>query len=304
MAVRDLMLRMADCRSVERLVRGSPILRPLVQRFIAGDSFDEALPRVRELNRCGMSVALDYLGENARSADEARSAAAAYRGLVSRTAEAGLDAYLSLKLTQLGLDLGDNVAEAHLSDIVAAATDSRLLVRVDMEGSTYTERTLRTYARVRERHPNVGAVIQSYLYRSSGDVRMLNARGASVRLVKGAYREPASVAHQRMRDVRRSFATLAERLLDDGFQPAIATHDERLIEHASRYADRIGSSRDRWEFQMLYGIRRDLQDRLVAEGRRMRIYTPFGTEWYGYFMRRMAERPANTWFVLRHMARR
>jgi len=303
-AVRELLLRMAENRGVERLVRRSPVLRPLVQRFIAGESFEEALPKIRELNQRGMSVALDYLGENSRSAGEAQAAADAYRDLVRRSADAGLDAYLSLKLTQLGMDLGDDVAEGHLLQIVDAAQAAGLFVRVDMEGSTYTERTLRVFRRVRDRLPNVGVVVQSYLYRTSEDVRELIAQQATVRLVKGAYREPASIAYPRKRDVDRSFARIAEMLLEHGVQPAIATHDERLIRHASAHADRIGAGSDRWEFQMLYGIRRDLQERLVAEGRKLRIYTPFGTEWYAYFMRRMAERPANAWFVLRHLARR
>jgi proline dehydrogenase len=248
-------------------------------------------------------VTLDHLGENVTSLEEA----AAFRDVYIQTLEAlvrgGIDGNVSLKLTQFGMDISGSACRDNVEMLVRRAAELGTFVRVDMESSDYTDRTLELVCDLHARYGSVGAVIQSYLRRSDADVEMLCGRGIRVRLCKGAYLEPAEVAHQSKADVDASFARLMRTLLEKGNYPAIATHDEKMIAATRKFAAGRGISPDRYEFQMLYGIRRDLQRQLVSAGYRMRLYVPFGRAWYPYFMRRLAERPANVFFVARNLFR-
>jgi proline dehydrogenase len=279
-------------------------LRPLVLRFVAGESLADAVAVVRELNALGMKASLDYLGENTTDRAGAEASATAYVMALRAIAEDGLDANASVKLTSMGLDLGDSLAEQMLTEVLSHARDLDNFVRVDMESSQYTERTLELLDRVRAAgYLNTGPVIQAYLYRSAADVERLIAQGVRVRLCKGAYDEAPNVAFRRKRDTDRNFVRLMQRLLSDATYPAVATHDEDIIEQALAFTRQQGIGPERYEFQMLYGVRRDLQRRLVAEGYNMRIYVPYGTQWYPYLMRRLAERPANLAFMMGSLAR-
>jgi len=298
-----VLLSLSKNRRVEAFARNSSLFAGLVRRFVAGETLDDATRVVRSLNSRGMSATLDHLGENTTNPEEAHRAAEWCIRVVETIKCEGLDANLSLKLTQLGLDISTELATQHLLSILAAARIHNQFVRIDMESSAHVDRTLEVFDQVWQEYRNVGLVFQSYLYRSEKDVEEAIRRGVRVRLVKGAYNEPPSVAYRRKSDVDAAFRKLAERLLTEGEYPAIATHDERIINHVKRFCRQQAIGSDRFEFQMLFGIRRDLQESLVREGYRMRIYTPFGTEWYGYTMRRLAERPANMWFVVRNLFR-
>ncbi|CAA9542944.1 MAG: Proline dehydrogenase [uncultured Thermomicrobiales bacterium] len=300
--LRRPLLALAESDQVEGLMRRNGFSKGLVARFVAGEDLETALGQVRALADQGMTSTLDQLGENVASEEEARQAVGSYTAILDRIAEANLEPNISVKLTMLGLDLGDPVAMANLAPILERAEAVGGFVRVDMEGSTYTERTMAIVEAMHDRFPGrVGTVIQSYLRRAEADVERMIARNARVRLVKGAYAEPATVAFQDRREVDANYARLMTRLLDAGTYPAIATHDPALIAQARDHAARQGIASDRWEFQMLYGVRRDEQVALTKAGYRMRIYVPFGTEWYPYFTRRIAERPANALFVARQL---
>ena len=285
------------------------MLRRAARRFIAGERLDEALAVLSALNRRDLATTLDLLGEDVTTPALAAASADAYLGILGALralpvsgAPPGLDNNLSLKLTQLGLAVDPGLCGRLLRRILDSAAP--MFVRIDMESSAHTSATLALFEDLwAEGRRNVGVVIQAYLYRSPGDVERLNALGARVRLVKGAYDEPASAAYPRKRDVDAAFARLAATLLRGGTYAAIATHDERLIGRVRRLAEAARIGRDRFEFQMLYGIRRDLQTALRGQGYRVRVYVPFGGEWYPYFMRRLAERPANIGFVLRSVLR-
>ncbi|HEY8535899.1 MAG TPA: proline dehydrogenase family protein [Vicinamibacterales bacterium] len=305
----------AASKAVFQALAGSRVLRRLAsrygmasptsfaRRFIAGETLGEAIEAVRRLEAGGLTHTLDYLGESVATAEEAAAAADAYVAILPPVVDAGIGRNLSLKLTQLGLALSEDLARDHLRRILEAARPHGFFVRVDMENSPYTEATLRIVERLRgEGHTHVGIVLQSALRRTDRDLERAISQGIRVRLVKGAYREPPDVAHQRKTDVDAAYARQMTRLLLEGDFPALATHDERLIDEAREVAARHGVGRDRFEFQMLYGIRRDLQNALVADGYRVRVYVPFGREWFPYFMRRLGERPANVWFVLRSLA--
>ncbi|HET7093653.1 MAG TPA: proline dehydrogenase family protein [Thermomicrobiales bacterium] len=301
-AMRQGVLAISGQPAVERYARTAPWMRRLVDRFVAGETVDDAITVVRAIATQGMTATLDHLGENVRTETAANAAGATYRDVLRRLAAAGLEPCISVKLTMLGLAFDDRVPESILMSILEDARAVGGFVRVDMEGSAYTERTLDMVERLHARFPEqVGGVIQAYLYRSPADIERLIARRIRVRLVKGAYAEPASIAYQRPRDIDAAYVRLMERLLDDGPYPAIATHDPALLRSARGYATRMGIGRDRFEFQMLYGVRCDEQRSLTADGYRMRVYVPFGTEWYPYFTRRIAERPANALFVLRQL---
>ena len=265
---------------------------------------EDAEEAVRALNERGIVATVDFLGENTRTETEARDCAANYLRLLDHIQNASLDSNVSLKLTQLGLDMGDELAQQNLERILNRAQEYGQFVRIDMEGSAYTERTINLFYRLWPQHTNVGVVIQSYLRRSAADIERLIDDQVRVRLVKGAYKEPAEVAFQRKKEVDDSFVELMQHLMTGGNYPAIATHDERLIAEAIQFASARSIPSDRYEFQMLYGIRRERQLSLVAQGHRMRVYVPFGTHWYPYMMRRLAERPANLWFVLKNLLRR
>jgi proline dehydrogenase len=270
------------------------------RRFIAGETIDETVAVARSLQARGLLLTLDYLGESVRTAEAAAAAAREYVRLIEAIVAAGIERNLSLKLTQLGVDVDRATCVDNLRRILDPAQRHGFFVRIDMENSPYTDVTLEVFETLwQQEYRNVGVALQAGLRRSEADVRRMNALGARVRLVKGAYKEPATVAYRQKREVDAAFALLARLLLDEGTYPAIATHDERLIDDTCAYAATRGTSAERFEFQMLYGIRRDLQARLVDRGYRMRIYVPFGREWFPYFMRRLGERPANVGFVLR-----
>ena len=300
--LRGPMLALAAHPRVEGLVRKSGFSRGLVRRFIAGEDLDAALGAARRIADQGLTTTLDQLGENVATADEARTAVGSYVEILRRMAAAGLEPNISVKLTMLGLDLGDDVARENMLRILAVAREVAGFVRIDMEGSAYTERTIAITEALHDWFPaEVGTVIQSYLRRSADDVERMIRRNARVRLVKGAYAEPAAVAFQDRREVDAAYDRLSARLLAGGTYPAIATHDPALIRAAKDHAARLGIAPERWEFQMLYGVRRDEQAALKAAGYRVRVYVPYGTQWYPYFTRRIAERPANALFVLRQL---
>ncbi len=277
---------------------GSPVTRPLVRRFVAGETLKDAVSSARQINADGMTVAFDFLGESVHTQEEAGVAVQQYIGILHAIEQNHLQAYASLKPTQMGLDVGYDLCLRNLDWLAAQAAQFGTFVRLDMEGTPYTDRTLDLVKTLHERHGNVGVVIQSYLYRSEDDVRMLNERGIQVRLCKGAYNEPPSVAFPAKADTDANYIKLMQLLLREGTYPAIATHDEAMIAATKAFVTEQNISRDAFEFQMLYGIRRDIQEQLVQEGYRLRIYMPYGGEWYPYLMRRMAERPANLLFVL------
>ncbi len=270
------------------------------RRFIAGETVHEAIEAARVVERQGLLVTLDLLGESVKSADEALAATKAYITMMEAIQQAGVGRNISLKLTQLGLDIDSATCVDNLRRVLDVAAGGDFFVRIDMENSPYTDRTLDTFETLWNiGYRNVGVVIQSYLKRSTADIQRVNALGARIRLVKGAYREPATVAYQQKSEVDRAFVDQMQLLLEQGTYPAIATHDPAMIEATQAFATRQQISKDRYEFQMLYGIRRDLQSSLAAAGHPFRVYVPFGTEWFPYFMRRLGERPANVGFVIR-----
>jgi proline dehydrogenase len=300
--MRQAVIAIADNRLVTRFFTGSALARGLVDRFVAGETLDQAIAICHDLAAQGMTITLDQLGENVHSQAEVDAATTTYAGMLRRLHAEGLPANVSVKLTMLGFDLGDEVARDAMVTILEAAREVGGFVRIDMEGSAYTERTMQVFYELHERFPEeVGIVIQSYLHRAEADVRACIARRARVRLVKGAYAEPASVAFQGSAKVDASYVVLMKLLLDEGRFPALATHDPALIRQAQDYARQRGIGLERFEFQMLYGVRRDEQRRLADEGYGMRVYVPYGTEWYPYFTRRIAERPSNALFVLRQL---
>ena len=281
----------------------SSAAKRLATRFIAGDTLDQALAVSRRLKDEGISVTLDRLGESVTSLDEAAEARDVYLRTLDAMHTAGLEGNVSLKLTQFGLDFSYDQCLANVDRLVRRAHELESFVRVDMESSEYTDRTLDLVHTLHQRYPRVGVVIQSYLFRSKADVEKLCAQRIRVRLCKGAYLEPAAVAFPNKADVDRSFVELMRVLLDRGVYPPIATHDPAMIDATKQYAAERKLSKEAFEFQMLYGIRRDLQTQLVAEGYRLRLYVPFGQAWYPYYMRRMAERPANVLFIVRNLFR-
>ena len=278
--------------------------RGFARRFIAGESVEEAIEVVRPLPDRGLLLTLDYLGESVKTTEEADAATREYRRILEAIVASGIERNVSLKLTQLGLDVDRATCVDNLRRVLDPATEHKFFVRIDMENSPYTDITLRIIETLwGQSYRNIGVVLQSSLMRSEDDWKRVNALGARIRLVKGAYKEPKNVAYQRKHEVDEAFVRLMQQLLDHGTYPAIATHDPEMIDATKRYAESKGYAKDRFEFQMLYGIRRDLQSALVSEGYRMRVYVPFGKQWFPYFMRRLGERPANLGFVLRGVFR-
>ena len=289
-------------RTLKKVASRYGMRRPtsFARRFIAGETVEEAIDAARALEARGMSHTLDLLGESVSTLEGADAATRAYIAAIDAIVQAGIERNISLKLTQLGLDADKASAVDNLRKILERAEPAGFFVRIDMEDSTYTEVTLEVFETLwHHGHRCIGVVLQSDLYRSERDLQHLNTLGARVRLVKGAYREPKTVAYQRKADVDLAFARMLKTLLSEGTYPAIATHDPAMIDLARDWARTHGIGADRFEFQMLYGIRRDLQASLVQEGFRLRIYVPFGREWFPYFMRRLGERPANVLFVVR-----
>jgi proline dehydrogenase len=275
----------------------------LATRFVAGETIDDALAVGRRLNAEGLSITLDHLGESVTSLEEAAAARDVYLRSLSAIHDCGIQGNVSLKLTQFGLDFSYDHCHANVERLVCRAVDLNSFVRVDMESSEYVQRTLDLVVDLHARYRRVGTVIQAYLYRSKEDVQMLCDRGIRVRLCKGAYLEPPAVAFPKKSEVDANFVELMKLLLDQGEYPAIATHDERMIEATRAYAATRKLPHEAFEFQMLYGIRRDLQRKLVRDGYRVRVYVPFGKAWYPYYMRRLAERPANVFFIMRNLLR-
>ena len=275
-----------------------------VYRFVAGERLDECVQVLRRLNAAGFKTNTTLLGEGVRDAATAASVTATYQKVLDRLASEQLRTNLSIKLTHLGLDVGEEVAAQNLTTLATHAGRLGNFVRVDMEESARADATLRIYRRLREvGHDNVGTVLQAYLYRTEEDLRALLPLRPNLRLVKGAYLEPPAVAFPRKADVDRNYVHLMESMLQGGGYTAIATHDDRIIDHAIQYVDRHGIGRTRFEFQMLYGVRPRLQQDLVRRGYTVLVATPFGAEWFPYFMRRLAERPANVLFILRNLLR-
>lgn len=301
--LRALLLRLSESQRLAQWVMRNAASRRLAQRFVAGKSLEEAVAAARVLNRAGRMVSLDYLGESVASEAEARRAAETYRSIFDRIAAERLDANVSLKLTQLGLDMNASLCEELLENIVALAERYGNFVRIDMEGSAYTQRTIDLCKRMRAKSPAVGTVLQSYLYRSGQDANDLIRIGCRIRLCKGAYQEPPEVAFPKKADVDANYVKLMKLLLPSGIYHGIATHDPRMIAATEEFVASNGIARDQFEFQMLYGIRTDLQDKLNHQGYRLRVYVPFGQDWFPYFMRRLAERPANLMFFLRNLFR-
>jgi proline dehydrogenase len=305
-AMRSTLLTLSHRKSLGRLATQVPITRPMVRRFICGETLDEALPSIRRLHEQGMGTTVDVLGESVAAEAEARAAAARYVGVLDALAATELDRNVSLKPTQMGLAIDPALARETIGSIVAKAHEVGAFVRIDMEDHTTTDSTLALWRDVRPAdtsRADVGLVIQSALRRSDQDIEAIIEVGGRVRLCKGAYKEPALVAYQDKADVDAAYERQMLRLMRAGNYPAIATHDVRLIKRAIEVAKAEDIGRDRFEFQMLYGVRRDIQEQLVGAGWRVRTYVPFGSQWYPYFMRRLAERPANVSFILRNLWR-
>ncbi|MGQ9789731.1 MAG: proline dehydrogenase family protein [Armatimonadota bacterium] len=303
MLTRALVLKVASLPPVRRLVMQGRPFRKLVHRFVAGETLQDALRVAQQLQAKGLKVSIDYLGESVQDRQMAESVVEEYLRALPALAEAGLDMQVSVKLTQLGLDIETDLCVHNLERIVQCAQDVGGFVRIDMESSAYTQRTLDIFYSLHERYPNLGVVIQAYLYRSEEDIERLIGCKASVRLCKGAYAEPATIAYPRRGQVNVAYRRLMRKLLVYGNSPALATHDASIIRDAITFTLEKAIAPQRFEFEMLYGIRRDLQERLAKQGYQMRVYLPYGEAWYPYFTRRLAERPANLLFFLRHLLR-
>ena len=301
-----LFFALSRSRALKRLASKYGMATPdsFARRFIAGETVEEAIRDARALQERGLSLTLDYLGESVRSIDEATAATREYGRLLDVIVASGIERNISLKLTQLGVDVDRATCVDNLRRILDPASKHGFFVRIDMENSPYTAVTLEVFETLwQQEYRNIGLALQAALHRTEQDVARMIELGARVRLVKGAYKEPPTAAFQKKADVDAAFRRLMQTLLEHGTYPAIATHDEALIADTRAFATTLNIGRDRFEFQMLYGIRRDLQARLVADGYRLRIYLPFGQQWFAYFMRRLGERPANVAFVLRALGR-
>src|SRR5215469_2519135 len=302
--LRSALLKLSENKKFGTWVISNQTTRHMARRFVAGETLPDAIAAARRCNDAGMAASLDYLGENVASTSDAQRFRDEYLEIFETIAQEKLLANVSCKLTQLGLDINREFCTGLVLSIVERAASLDNFLRIDMEGSSYTQRTIDLVKRVRARNPAVGTVIQSYLYRSEKDVGELLTCGCRMRLCKGAYQEPEDVAFPRKADVDANYVRLMQILLSSGFYHAIATHDPKMIAATIRHAAAKGISKDDFEFQMLYGVRTDLQRRLVKHGYRVRVYIPFGNDWFPYFMRRLAERPANVGFILRNLFRR
>ncbi len=297
--LRAVFLWLSEQPRIFRFVRKNRLARKLASRFVAGETIDEAMATVRDLNASNLSASLDLLGESVLHAEEAQRACRTYLELLERIHGARANANVSVKLTQMGLDIDERLCVGNMRAIIGRAKQYDSFVRIDMEQSTYTAKTLQLFTDVfyPEFRNAVGVVLQSYLRRTLADTEAMIALGSRVRLCKGAYKEPEDVAFLNKSDVDANYVACMERLLERGNYPGIATHDVKIIDHARAFTKQKGIAAERFEFQMLYGVRRDLQYRLRREGYKMRVYVPFGTHWYPYLMRRLAERPANIAFI-------
>ncbi|MBX3119089.1 MAG: proline dehydrogenase family protein [Fimbriimonadaceae bacterium] len=324
MLARTLILKTAALGPVEKLVRKSFLFRPLVRRFIAGDTVQDGLVVADELIKQGFRISLDYLGENTTTVEESRAAVDAYMTMLGEIAESNCTrpverraiyasqgsekpvetCNVSIKLTQCGLDQGDGFAEKNFRELLDLAKSLDNFVRIDMEGSDYTERTIKILENVFPSFPNTGTVLQSYLHRTPNDIQKMIDLQMRTRIVKGAYLEPEKVAIQDKKLVDRAYVEAAQRLMLEGNFPAIATHDAKIVDELNAFVAEKRIDKSRFEYQMLFGIRRDLQQRLNNEGYNVRVYLPLGDSWYPYFTRRLAERPANAFFILKSLFHR
>lgn len=303
--LRSSLLYLSNQPRVFRFVRNNKLAKKFASRFVAGETLDEALAAVRQLNAQNITASLDLLGESVTNEREAQGTGREYLTILDRIHELNLNANVSLKLTALGLDISEELCVSVMHDVLDRARQYDTFVRLDMEGSNYTDRTLslfydRLYPAYKD---NVGIVLQSYLYRTWSDVERAVQAKCRVRICKGAYKEPASVAFPEKKEVDENYLKCARELIEHGHYPGIATHDPAIIDSIKRFVAEHGIDRSRFEFQMLYGVRRDLQQQLVREGYGMRVYVPFGTQWYPYLMRRLAERPANVAFITGNVVR-
>lgn len=300
--LRSVLLYLSEQKRLQNFVLRSRLARKRSRRFVAGETLDEAIGVVRELNGLGMEVTLDHLGESVESEDQARTATDDYIQILERLDdEKGVESTISIKPTQIGLAIDRDLCRDNMRRLAEAARDRGNFVRMDMEASEYVDATLAVFYELFDEYKNIGAVIQSYLRRSEDDVVELARRGAPVRLCKGAYKEPEQLAFQKKHEINDSYVRLLEILMDSQSPVGIATHDDLMIEAGKRMIRDRPDRKPRTEFQMLYGVRRDMHAKLVEAGYNMRVYVPYGNEWYPYFMRRMAERPANLFFALRAM---
>jgi len=303
--LRNTLLYLSNQPKVFKFVRGNRLAKQFARRFVAGETIGEALAAVRELNAKGITASLDLLGESVTNDAEARAARDEYLKILDRIRESKVDANVSVKLTAMGLDIDHELCVGIMQDILTRAQTYDTFVRIDMESSEYTDLTLKLFEdRLYPTYKaNVGVVLQSYLYRTFADVEHMNSLRARVRICKGAYKEPVKVAYPDKKDVDANYIKCMRELMLKGNYPGVATHDPAMIAEAKRWAKEKGITPDRFEFQMLYGVRRDLQEALVKEGWRVRCYVPFGTQWYPYLMRRLAERPANVAFITGNVIR-
>lgn len=302
MLMRNFIFWLSGKKSITGPIARRGMKHGFARRFIAGETLAEALIPSRELNRVGRHISLNHLGENVHTREEAEASRTSYIEMVNELHRQGLDGNVSIKITQLGLDFDRDLCVRLTEEIVSTAKSLGLTIEMDMEGSAYTDVTLDIFESTRRKYDNVALAIQAYLYRTTGDLERLAPLAPKIRLVKGAYREPATIALQNKADVDANYCKLIDQLLAGSFQVAVATHDPRMLHHAKQQIRERGVGKERYEFQMIYGIRRDLQQEVVSEGHPLRIYVPFGTDWCPYFMRRLSERPANCWFVLRSLA--
>lgn len=300
MLTRTALLYLSRQHSLKNFFSYLPGFKQVTRRFIAGENIDDAIMAIKELNALGISATFDHLGESTTSAAEAEADVREYFKVLRRIDETGVNSNVSVKPTQLGLDISEDLCHNNIRRIVEEARRYGNFVRIDMEGSDKTDATLRIFYALRGEFDNVGIVMQAYLYRTEKDLDKVMGMSARVRLCKGAYDEPAEVAFPEKKDVDDNYVKLMKKLLKSGVYHGMATHHERMIQETNDFAAREGISKDAYEFQMLYGIRRDLQLKLAQEGYRVRTYVPYGEYWYPYFMRRLAERPANVWFILKN----
>ena len=304
--LRQTFLSLSNSRELQDIALQNGLARKFALRFVAGETLDQAVSAIVALNNKGIMATFDHLGENISTPDAAKAAADSYIEVLERIKTSGINSNVSLKLTQMGLDVDEELCLDNLVRICQKARELDNFVRLDMESSAYTDRTLDMFRTLwhDKGFRNVGVVLQAYLYRTENDIIEMNELGARVRLCKGAYNEPKEVAFPEKADVDRNYAKLARLLLQEGHYPGIATHDERIIEYIKKFAAANGIDHAKFEFQMLYGVRRELQEELVKEQYNMRVYVPYGQEWYPYFMRRLAERPANVVFVVGNLLKR
>jgi proline dehydrogenase len=304
MIVRDFIFWLSTKKKITDTISRRGIKNGFALRFIAGEQLEDAIRACQELNRDGRRISLNHLGENVSTVEEASKVKDGYIEMVRELERCKIDGNISIKLTQLGLDVkpdGRELCQQLTEEILAAAAALGRDIEMDMEGSPYTDATLDIFEAVRRKRDNAGLAIQAYLYRTEKDIERLAPLAPKIRLVKGAYREPKSIAMQKKPDVDANYCRLLDKLLDGRFVAAIATHDPAMLDHARKRIAERSVQQDKYEFQMIYGIRRDLQQEIRGQGHALRIYVPYGTEWCPYFMRRLSERPANCWFVLKNL---